>query len=304
MPSWSEVLAEIQGERIEHAIDLVRRRYLAKLADYTKRDTICYYSGWLDGANSPEIIINDNDKNAFMAAVQGLKRDRGLDLLLHTPGGDVGATESIVHYLREMFGTDIRAVVPQIAMSAGTMVAFACKQIIMGKQSNLGPIDPHLGGMPAAGILAEFRTAIDMVKKEPESAAIWHAIIGKYHPTLLEKCEKVIEWSQKMTVEWLASGMFNDAEDSFGKATEVVTRLSDGGEQLNHARHIHMQPLKDLDLDIVALEDDDDLQDLVLTVHHAYCHTLSSSGAHKIVENHLGVATIRFYRSLVDSQTA
>ena len=42
-----------------------------------------------------------------------------------------------------MFGTDIRAIVPQLALSAGTMVALACKEIIMGKHSSLGPIDPQ-----------------------------------------------------------------------------------------------------------------------------------------------------------------
>ena len=46
---------------------------------------------------------------------------RGLDLILHTPGGDMAATESLVDYLRAMFGTDICAFVPQLAMSAGTI---------------------------------------------------------------------------------------------------------------------------------------------------------------------------------------
>jgi hypothetical protein len=40
------------------------------------------------------------------------------------------------------------------------------------------------------------------------------------------------------------------------------------------------------------LEDDKELQDLVLTVHHAYMHTFSMSAAIKITENHLGVATV------------
>ena len=82
-----------------------------------------------------------------MNAVYGLDRSKGLDLILHTPGGDLAATESIVTYLKKMFNNDIRAIIPQISMSAGTMIAMSCKEIIMGEQSSLGPIDPQMGGV-------------------------------------------------------------------------------------------------------------------------------------------------------------
>ena len=98
--------------------------------------------------------------NAFMAAVHLLKRDKGLDLILHTPGGDIAATEALVKYLWTMFDKDVRVIVPQLAMSAGTMIACSAKQIVMGKQSSLGPIDPQIFGMPAQAILEEFQMAI------------------------------------------------------------------------------------------------------------------------------------------------
>lgn len=60
-----------------------------------------------------------------------LKSKYGLDLILHTHGGQIAATESIVHYLRSIFGNNIRAFIPQLAMSAGTMIALSCKEIIM-----------------------------------------------------------------------------------------------------------------------------------------------------------------------------
>lgn len=49
--------------------------------------------------NNPGNAINDKDKAAFMLNVHGLDRSKGLDLILHTPGGDLAATESIVDYL-------------------------------------------------------------------------------------------------------------------------------------------------------------------------------------------------------------
>ncbi|WP_337461520.1 hypothetical protein [Jutongia sp.] len=77
-----------------------------------------------------------------MTCIHGMDCSKGLDLVLHTPGDSPAAAEAIVNYLRAKFGNDIRVIVPQLAMSAGTMIACSAKQIIMGKQSSLGPIDP------------------------------------------------------------------------------------------------------------------------------------------------------------------
>ena len=64
-----------------------------------------------------------------MTVIHELDRSLGLDLLLDTPGGETAATESLVDYLRSMFGSNMRAIVPQLAMSGGTMIACACNEI-------------------------------------------------------------------------------------------------------------------------------------------------------------------------------
>lgn len=296
MPSWSDVLQDIQKEAAVGPIDKVRRGYLARLHKLTGRNVIAYYSGWLSHpAPSPALFINDEDKNAFMATVHKLDRSKGLDLILHTPGGDVAAVESLVDYLRKMFGKDMRAIVPQLAMSGGTMIACACTSIVMGKQSNLGPMDPQMGGIPAAGVLAEFKQALDEIKKDPMSLPLWQQIIGKYHPTFLGSCKKALDWSKSIATDWLVSGMFAGDPDAKDKADKIVAGLTDSGLTLNHARHIHVSDLEALGLKIEHLEakGSDKLQDLVLTVHHSYMHTFASSSALKIVENHKGAALVR-----------
>jgi len=294
VPSWDQVLAEIQGERPVHPIDSVRRKYLRELNHYTGRNVIAYYSGWLSEARpAPALNINDEDKNAFMSVIKGLDRDRGLDLILHTPGGDVAAAESLVDYLRKMFGTDIRAIVPQLAMSAGTMIACACSSILMGKQSNLGPIDPQFNGIPANGVIAEFNKAVQQIQSNPASAPLWQSIIGKYHPTFLGACENAVKWAEAIVVDWLSSGMFAEDERADNKARYVVQQLTDPSETFNHSRHIHVETLQQMGLRIECLEDDAMLQDLVLTVHHAYMHAFSMTRALKIVENHDSVAVVR-----------
>ncbi len=133
MPNWSQVLGEIQNLANGLAVggksapDTIRRKYLEALQQKRQRNVIAYYSGFLSKPDAALLDINDEDKNGFMMAVHGLDKTRGLDLLIHTPGGSVAATESVVNYLRKMFKEDIVAIIPQIAMSAGTMLACSCK---------------------------------------------------------------------------------------------------------------------------------------------------------------------------------
>lgn len=302
MPNWSEVLEEIyqRQEQINREgrrgspLDEIRQKYLAELAEYTGRPTIAYYSGWLDRPEHPGTQIDDADKNGFMCVVHQLPKDQGLDLILHTPGGDTAATESLVDYLRKVFGPrEIRAMVPQIAMSGGTMIACACMSIVMGKQSNLGPIDPQIRGLPAKEVVREFERAVKDAKADPASIPIWQSIIGNYHPSFLEICEHAIEYSEKITKAWLHSGMFHDDEKRASKAERVVEKLADSRTTHTHSRHLHMKDATDFGLVVEELEADPTLQDLLLTVHHAYMHAFAMTPTIKIIENHLGVAVVK-----------
>lgn len=238
MPNWRDLMVEVKATPAAH--DQLRQKYLQKLFQYTHRNAIVYYSGWQD-KNVPADVgrhvfpINDADKNGFMTAIHGMNRALGLDLFLHTPGGDIAATESIVHYLRTMFGNNIRAVVPQMAMSGGTMIA-------------------------------------------------------KYHPTLISQCQLAIDWSEELVRNWLCENMFSDYSDADSRAQRVVDGLTDQSKTKSHTRHVHADVLSELGLDITPLEQDQELQDLVLSVHHALKLTLSTTGAFKIIENHMGVA--------------
>ena len=166
MPSWGDLLSELQPHTDPSGNDVhglscddLRTKYISKLSEYTNRNVIAYYSGWLKPLKSQNIDINDSDITGFMYAIKGLDTDKGLDLILHTPGGNPTATEGIVKYLHSKFKDDIRVIVPQMSMSAGTMLACSAKTIIMGKHSCLGPIDPQYGGVPAYNIVNEFREA-------------------------------------------------------------------------------------------------------------------------------------------------
>jgi len=295
VPNWNQVLDEIKNSNRTDSLDFVRRKYVKKLRDLTKRNVICYYSGWLQKRGIENANINDDDKNGLMAAIHGLDRSKGLDLILHTPGGELTATESIVFYLKQMFKTNIRAFVPQIAMSAGTMIACSCKEIIMGKQSNLGPIDPQFSGIPAYGVISEFDRALEEIKKDPATIPIWQTIVSKYHPTFLGECQNAIELSSEMVTKWLETGMFSGDSEAHKKAKSIVKHLSNHDNTKTHSRHIHFAEALEFGLKIKSLEEDQNLQDTVLTIHHAFMHTFANSPAIKIIENHLGKAVVYMF---------
>jgi ClpP class serine protease len=293
MPNWNEVIDEIKLEQKNNPsanpLDTVRRKYLKKVSEITGRNTIAYYSGWLQKPTAPGTAVGDKDKSGFMLTINKLDRNQGLDLILHTPGGDIAATESLVDYLYSMYDKDIRVIVPQISMSAGTMIAFASKEIVMGKHSNLGPIDPQMGGLACQAVLNEFEQAKKDIKKNPHSAALWQVIIGKYHPTFLGACKQAIEWSEKMVSDWLEYNMCNGDKN---KVKKIVSIFSNHSVQKSHSRHISKKECIEVGLVISDLESNQELQDAVLTTHHAFMHTFSNTYCVKIIENHNGVAYI------------
>lgn len=297
MPSWHELLEEIKVAGSTY--DVVRRHYLQRLSRLTKRNVILYYSGWLQKPGVPGVHVNDADKTGLMTVIHGLDRSKGLDLILHTPGGETAATESIVDYLHSMFGGDIRAIIPQLAMSAGTMIACACKEIVMGKQSSLGPIDPQFGNLPAHGVVEEFKRAHQEIQADPTKIPIWQPIIAKYHPTLIGECEKAIQWSNDMVREWLSRGMLAGTNGAEAKAEEIVKELADHALMKSHARHLSAQKCRNIGLKVSMLEDDQKLQEAVLTVHHACIHTLASTPAFKLIENQHGIAYIQIAQTVI-----
>lgn len=299
MPNWGEVLNEInthtttRANEARSAVDVIRRKYLSELRTFTGRNIIAYYSGWLQKPGVEGSEINDDDKNGFMMAIHGLECERGLDLILHTQGGGIAATESIIDYLHRKFKNDIRVIVPQIAMSAGTMIACSGKSILMGKQSNLGPIDPQLRGIPAHGVVEEFKRAHEEILKDPSKLSVWQFILQKYHPTFLSECENAISLSEEFVLENLIKVMFNNKRGARTKAKRIVEYLTAYKERKTHGRHVNLDECKDIGLRIEELESNQNLQDLVLTIHHCYMHTLANTQAFKIIENDRGAAMVR-----------
>jgi hypothetical protein len=148
-------------------------------------------------------------------------------------------------------------------------------------------------------VIEEFKRAYDEMSVDQKRALVWHPIIAKYHPTFVGECEKAIKWSRSMTRDWLLTGMLQGKDNAEQRADTILDELVDHSVTLSHARHLSAKKCRELGLEVIDLEDNQQLQEAVLTVHHACVHTLSSTGAYKIIENHDGVAFLQVFQQVM-----
>ena len=303
MPTWGEILNELNlsaapGDRPD--FDGVRRRYLERLNQLTGRAVIVYATAWFESRPIPpaELQIGLTDVQGFMETVSNV-RERDLDLIIHSPGGSAEAAESLVEYLRARFD-HIRVFVPVAAMSAATMIALAADKLVMGQHSQLGPIDPQFiistpegtRSAPAKAILNQF----ELAKREcraPENLAAWMPILRSYAPGLLTQCQDSQRLASDMVAGWLERYMFSGETDAEAKSRAIADWFADYESFHSHGRRVGRDQARDEGLKVVDLEDDHQLQDALLSVHHATMHTFSRTPAQKIIENHHGRAWVR-----------
>ncbi len=304
MPTWGQILSELQEKAKSKPgtipCDEIRRNYLAALQAHTKRDVILYETDWTSPNSDPSLIsINEEDLQGLMEVIHGLKGPN-LDLILHSPGGSPDCTGALVSYLRSKF-SHIRVIVSQAAMSAATMLACACDEIVMGKHSFIGPIDPQfilqtkLGrrAVPAQAIIDQFEMAKQECK-DSSGLATWLPILEQYGPALLIECNEATKLSEELVSEWLEKYMFKGDAGKKKTAQKIAMSLLNHKELKSHGRRINRDWAKEIGLKITDLEEDQLFQDLSLSVHHATIHTFGMTPAAKIIENHLGKAYMKF----------
>lgn len=280
-------------------VDLLRRKYLAQLAGHTNRATIVYATSWLDSTTAPpgstEVVLGD--VQGFMEACSNITENE-LDLLITSPGGNAQAAESIMEYLRTRF-THIRAVVPVAAMSAGTMMALSADEIVMGAHSQLGPIDPQITvstpegprSAPAQSILDQF----DLAKAQcadPANIGAWLPILRSYLPGLIAYCNDNRAFALQYAQRVLAAHMFKAAPDPAASAATAAAYFTNYTDLKSHGRRVSRDDARNVGLVVHDLEDDHELQDLVLSVHHTD-RLAFGAGVHKIIENHHGRSFIQ-----------
>ena len=303
MPTWGELLQELNNTSkpnggVDH--DSVRRKYLNNMNTLTGRAVILYSTAWFESrpVNPTDVQVGLPDVQGIMEAVSNVK-ERELDFIIHSPGGTAEAAESLVEYLRERFD-HIRIFIPLAAMSAATMIALSADQLFMGQHSQIGPIDPQFiiatpegpRSSPAKAILNQF----ELAKNECQDArklTAWMPILRSYAPGLLNQCQNSQALASDLVAGWLERYMFAGEQDAEARARAIADWLGDYDSFKSHSRRVGREQARSHGLTIVDLEDDHQLQDAVLSIHHATMLTFSGTPSVKIIENHHGRAWVR-----------
>lgn len=210
--------------------------------------------------------INSGLEHLVKVAIEAREeRRQTLAVILGTPGGVVEVVERIVRVLRHHYD-QVKFVIPDRAMSAGTVLAMSGDDILMDYHSCLGPIDPQLqiGDrlVPALSYLSKFDALIEKSRNEALSTAEM-VLLQKLDLAELHRFELARDLSIDLIKKWLTSHKFKDwsvtetqgtpvtPEMREERASSIARQLNDHERWLTHARGIDMQTLReDLQLKI------------------------------------------------------
>ncbi len=180
-----------------------------------------------------------------MDELQDKKED--LLVILETEGGSIETTERIANVFRHHYPSgEISFLIPNLAMSAGTILVMSGDRILMDYYSVLGPIDPQVRNadgawVPGMGYLEKFREFVDKSNKQGLSQAELAFFIDKFDPAHMHWLEQAREHSVDLLEKWLVQYKFKDwnkTETSKKPVTDAMKtkRARDIAEKLNDTR--------------------------------------------------------------------
>ena len=167
----------------------------------------------------------------------------------------------------------------------------------MGRQSQLGPIDPQMpiGGkyVSARAVVDQFELAKSEISGDATLAHAWAPILASLGPALLVEAQNALDYGETMVAKWLASRMLSQADDPEKKASTVAHHFNDAERHKSHGRRIDRDEAKGQGVAISYLEDDQELQDAVLTAYHLMTIMFEQAPACKLIWTNRGQAWIK-----------
>lgn len=213
-------------------------------------------------------------------AIENLPHDTtSVIVILDTPGGVVEVVERMVTTLRSVYD-DMTVIVPDRAMSAGTILALSADRIMMDHLSCLGPIDPQIERdgklVPALSYLNQFERLNEKAANGVLTTAEY-ALLNKLDLGELYQFEQARELSIDLLIRWLTQYKFKNwtrtetrqldvtEEMKITRAREIAALLNDPEKWHSHGRAIDMETLRgdEVKLKIDSFEDDVDLYKLI-----------------------------------------
>lgn len=233
-----------------------RQALITAIQEKTKRRLITYVAG--AGAS-----IDSDDSISFADLLHNVPATQDLDLLLHTPGGDMDAAEKVIHMVRKRVGNaTLRIIVPDFAKSAGTLMVLGADAVVMSDTSELGPIDPQIvlrdGNNnrlqhSVQNYLDAYEAHRRALEKHPGSVAD-QIMLGKLDPATVKLFEAARDRARQFAETLLKRGMFRTVPGNWSK---VASELLDTKKWQSHGQMISADAAFDLGLTVERMDHKD-----------------------------------------------
>uniref|UniRef100_UPI00350F1DEA SDH family Clp fold serine proteinase n=1 Tax=Enterobacter hormaechei TaxID=158836 RepID=UPI00350F1DEA len=239
---------------------------------FPNSDVIVYYGGITEWAkNIYQPVLEEIGKEALK------KNKKSLVIILSTAGGSVESVEKMVEITRHFY-EEVSFIVPDYAMSAGTIWCMSGDKIYMDYASSLGPIDPQVQSsegkwVPALGYLDK----VEEIINKSRMGAVTQAelmMLNSLDLAQLRRYEQARELSKDLLKKWLVEYKFRNwnlrettqsevtIEDKIARAEDIAIALSDNRRWHSHGRFIGVDTLrKDLNLQIEDYTDNERLSE-------------------------------------------
>jgi ClpP class serine protease len=241
-----------------HAARYRRQDLIKAIEAETGRQLVCYVGGI-------DTEISRDDILFFSDVLHNLKSNEDLDLLLHTPGGDMDAAEKLIEMVRKVVGNAVlRVVIPDFAKSSGTLMALGADYIVMSDSSELGPIDPQIVMQDSNGlnVVTPVQSYLDAYESHANAVNINSSDIAaqlmlqKFDPARLQRFRAVKDRARVIAEKQLKYGMFG--KDRTGNYTKIADTLLDTRRYLSHAQVIGPDEAMDIGLFVEYREPTDE----------------------------------------------
>jgi hypothetical protein len=115
--------------------------------------------------------INETMTDKIYERVQE-NNNKPILLIIHSNGGQIEPAYLISKACKENSKKFIVAI-PRRAKSAATLISLGAREIHMGSMSELGPIDPQFGNLPALGLRSSLETISKVVSEYPKASQMF-----------------------------------------------------------------------------------------------------------------------------------
>ena len=241
---------------VTHKDRYLRQLLIKDIEAETGRSLIVYFSDCAQAASG----IDLGDDIFIAELLNGCVTDK-IDLLIETNGGETDATEKICSLLRNRT-SDLRVFVPRKAKSNGTVIAMAGKVIVMGMESELGPIDPSMMNIP-----------VEFILNAPPGA------VNVFDYQMAQTGRKQ---TQKLAVSLLSTGMLKDTDLSLINA--LVDKIATRDVYHSHGSVIDAKEAVALGLKVENLTSDNQIWIKIGLLRAMYQHDCTQAKTLKIFE--------------------